>query len=140
VTDAAAIIAYGYDLTDNPRFTGGARPPWWNELKPLHGNLLDRLTEAHRASGRPDVPDPEGSVDEAAGGVFLENYGSDSEERYILAVRSLTTYHMSTMALPEALAVPDGAEDILAWAAEALDLDVAETAPGWHLAAWLGLF
>jgi hypothetical protein len=130
----SAILAYGYDLQEAPRFSGGADPAWWNPEQDVYQNLSARLTaEADPAGPGCDI-DHSNELDDTVGGVVLTAYGSEGGPRHLLAARGFFASDWEAAIVP-GMDVPDCAERHLAWAVRVLELDVTGTAPAWRLAA-----
>lgn len=130
----SAILAYGYDLGQDPRFTGGTTPAWWNPEMDVYENLAARLAAQANPDGTDCGADHTDEVDETVGGVFLTGYGSEGGPRYLLAVRGYLASDWEATIVP-ALDVPHCADRHLTWAGQALGLDVDGNQPRWHLAA-----
>lgn len=130
----SATLAYGHDLAQDPRFTGGSAPAWWNPELDVYENLAARLAAEADPAGTDCGNDHSEELDDTVGGVFLTSYGSAGGPRYLLAVRGYLASDWEATVVP-ALDVPPCADEHLAWAVQTLGLDLADDQPRWHLAA-----
>lgn len=134
--NAHAALALGYDLGTRPRFTGCADnelPTWLTdgeeglELADVDFDdaALRRLQSAGLTARR---------AHDDGSRVFTYG-GNDDDPGFILAVKVLETDANTTAPVP-GLTPPDGWEQQLAAAVEALGLDVGDAKAGWLLAPY----
>lgn len=127
-TSTDAILAYGYDLGDEPDFgfADGEVPTWWDDEQE------DFADAAHARL------DQEGL---ATIGVQVVTHCSDSAPKWILAahVTEAVRGYPRAVSLDDMLADPVRGrwDDKLAWAVETLGLKVQQP-PEWLLASYWG--
>ena len=128
-TSTAVVLAYGYNLVDSPEFTGLDAgqdfPDWWDGEDDFDTVALRRLLQAEPEAKYCGLP------------VGFETHCSTDAPEYLMVVTETVTTalrgHPETIT---SLAVPDYANDRLAWAVETLGLDVGGQKPRWLLAAY----
>jgi hypothetical protein len=130
-----AVLAYGYDLTEDADLYDKPTPAWLDDEGVSWRDNAARALLA--AMGRIVAPgeyfDPE-DVTETCG-VALIKLGYDSDSGVILASNHFTTDWDDNLSLPTPLLAVPG--DRLDWALDVLGIE-RNVEPTWLLAAWHG--
>lgn len=139
-----AILAYGYDLggddagwkLEGLNRHGEFKSDWYDADRDLAEAMIHRLAVAHGvASADPDSYINESELKEVSGVEFV-TYQHHEFSAYVLATTDVTAHRGESKRI-ESLDVPEGSDEKLRAAVEAIGIKPTE-GPGWFLVSYWG--